>query len=138
MTDLTLSTAQIAALKADRLKLIVVPLDPQPSEGSIDPIVTGQGWIVFGPEIDTESIWPPHATGDRIETPHGNLIVTDVQVKRVDEITVDEAISAGRPTHGEFLSARRWFREHFTTQHGPDAWQRNPWCAFVSVRKEGA
>lgn len=51
------------------------------------------------------------------------LRVRSVAVKRVQDITADEAIDTGA------YSTNETFVECF----GPAAWDANPWCAFVAV-----
>lgn len=177
MTAPTLSPAQLSALEADRLKLIVVPLEVQPPEPSASAWVPLKGnsyrhkapyldaycgarptpenprgmqhdlhwWTVddrCGPPVSRL----PFVAGDRIETPHANLIVTDVQVKRVKDVDNYEAMDAGfegfytpeGPNSYSSTDAQEpaeHFRHDFTTQY-PDAWTNNVWCAFVTVRKE--
>ena len=138
MTNPTLSSTRIAALEADRLKLIVVPLGVQPDfpvadchrfEGLFHFTSAATGFLKL-------SVSSPYTIGQTIPTPHGNLIVTDVQVKRVQDVTELESRAAGFK-HDRYWRASTDFVADFKTQHGLNAWDRNVWCAFVSVRKEG-
>lgn len=68
------------------------------------------------------------------------LTVKDVDVKRVQEVTVEQigAVGVGMPPPDRIK--RFWqdaiehdFRDLWNTTHGLDAWDRNDWCAFYSV-----
>ena len=154
MTHLALSPAQITALEADTLKLIVVPLDPQPLDGFGDPEIIGD-WVMFNLYGKAEAMRLPYTIGQTIPTPHGNRIVTGVDVKRVRDVTENEMVLTGIQPHPEYpplwkrgklkgdqniaqatAFPRLAYRSIIEAQHGPDAWERNDWCSFVSVRKE--
>ncbi|MCB5199051.1 hypothetical protein LGQ03_07345 [Loktanella sp. TSTF-M6] len=64
------------------------------------------------------------------------LIVTDVKVERVQEISVDDAIAEGRPAREEFLSGRRWFRTLWDSLNAKRGfgWDANPWVIAVTFR----
>ncbi|MBF9050604.1 hypothetical protein GTA62_14875 [Roseobacter sp. HKCCD9010] len=95
-----------------------------------------------------EYTWPPGHSPTRwrpsITMPRWasrlTLTVSDVDVKRVQEISPKEARSTGvDPVHmapgGPYGNpSDGWldYREGFKRQH-QDAWDRNPWCAFYSV-----
>jgi hypothetical protein len=76
------------------------------------------------------------------------LIVTDVRVQRLQDISRDDAIAEGLtlasnaieefwrwpPPHDArlYLSPIIAFRDLWNSLHGPDAWDANPWCVAVS------
>lgn len=106
-----------------------------------------------------EYTWPPDHSPTRwrpsITMPPWasrlTLTVKDVDVKRVREISSREIITAGiRPDAEMLVAIDLWasdlhqrheyhrahiepFRHNWNATHGPDAWDRNPWCAFYSV-----
>jgi len=83
-----------------------------------------------------------------------SITVKGVTVKRVQDVTEEEAIAAGcrsffdhdnlvniaSPNGGSIpMVALRGpiddFKRDWTARHGPDAWDRNDWCAFVEVER---
>ena len=93
--------------------------------------------------------------GDKIKPPHEGpfkwrspihmprwasrltLLVTDVRVQRLQEISVvdvfaEGAVPADLP-HGSHIGRERdFFRDLWNSLHGPDAWEANPWvCALT-------
>ena len=74
------------------------------------------------------------------------LIVTDVRVQRLQEISEEDAMAEGceasgwRPTcsdpdnagGGESASATDAFADLWNSVHGPDAWATNPWVAALT------
>ena len=81
------------------------------------------------------------------------LIVTDVRVQRLQDISEAEAVAEGclmdpEPTeHGDYMpaeiahemggdvgwdSARDWFADLWDSLHGPDAWEANPWIVALT------
>ncbi|NNW55472.1 MULTISPECIES: hypothetical protein [unclassified Roseobacter] len=100
-----------------------------------------------------ETLWRPSITLPRWAS-RLTLTVKGVDVKRVQEIGEKEAVEAGvtlcphrRPDYRVELptpnylgadavdanKARSCFKSLWNAAHGPDAWDRNPWCAFYSV-----
>lgn len=82
------------------------------------------------------------------------LEVTCVSVKRVQEVTEEEARAAcaDREEHWDYSSheierlglslgshhkGRNGFMLRYNADHGPGAWGRNDWCWFVGVRRAG-
>ena len=61
------------------------------------------------------------------------LTVSDVDVKRVQEIRGEECLLYGFYPTTVDLFGHKAFRKFWNATHGPDAWDRNPWCAFYSV-----
>lgn len=67
------------------------------------------------------------------------LTVTDVLVRRVQEISAADAWSEGCPVtvdadHPRY--ALQWFRDLWNSLHGPDAWDANPWVCVIHFRTE--
>jgi len=81
------------------------------------------------------------------------LIVTDVRVQRLQDISEAEAVAEGclmdpEPTeHGDYMpaeiahemggdvgwdSARDWFADLWDSLHGTDAWEANPWIVALT------
>jgi hypothetical protein len=67
------------------------------------------------------------------------LLVTDVRVQRLQEISAEDCAREGVivPDHvlirdGFMLSARSHFRDLWNSIYGPDAWDANPWVAAIS------
>ena len=63
------------------------------------------------------------------------LTVSDMDVKRVQEVRRGDAMESGCPfpNLAGGPDPRHWFRNRWLTAHGSDAWDRNLWCAFYSV-----
>jgi hypothetical protein len=62
------------------------------------------------------------------------IIPTSVRVCRVQDVTQDEARAAGaKPWTGALQSWRADFYRLWIDQHGPDAWERNPWVCIARV-----
>lgn len=61
------------------------------------------------------------------------LVVTDVSVHRVQEISEDDAFDEGvKRTTIPLSTSRVVFRDLWNSIHGPGAWDRNDWVAAVS------
>lgn len=62
------------------------------------------------------------------------LIVTDVRVQRVQEISRGDAMEEGCPfaNMADGPNPRDWYRDIWNSIHGPDAWDANPWVAAIS------
>ncbi len=67
------------------------------------------------------------------------LVVTDVRVQRLAEITSADAIAEGCQPHANSITIdcdtpdpRDDFRGIWNSIHGPDAWDANPWVAAIS------
>jgi len=62
------------------------------------------------------------------------LIVTDVRVQRVQEISRGDAMEEGCPfaNMADGPNPRDWYRDLWNSIHGPDAWDANPWVAAIS------
>ena len=62
------------------------------------------------------------------------LIVTDVRVQRVQEISRGDAMDEGCPfaNMADGPNPRDWYRDIWNSIHGPDAWDANPWVAAIS------
>ena len=72
------------------------------------------------------------------------LLVTDVRVQRLQDISEADAIAEGIEQHGGFfglpeadwddaeLSAAAAYARLWNSLHGPDAWAQNPWVVAVS------
>lgn len=62
------------------------------------------------------------------------LIVTDVRVQRLQDISRGDAMGEGCPFQNmaDGDDPREWFRALWNSLHGPDAWDANPWvCALT-------
>lgn len=64
------------------------------------------------------------------------LVVTDVRVQRVQEITAEDCTAEGIPFEVDALAPYEWsvsrFADLWNSIHGPDAWERNDWvCAMT-------
>ena len=62
------------------------------------------------------------------------LLVTDVRVQRVQEISRGDAMEEGCPfaNMADGPNPRDWYRDIWNSIHGPDAWDANPWVAAIS------
>lgn len=61
------------------------------------------------------------------------LIVTDVRVQRLQDISAADAIREGVTLVEESLEdPREAFRAIWTSIHGPEAWDANPWCVALT------
>lgn len=61
------------------------------------------------------------------------LIVTDVRVQRVQEITEADAVAEGcLPARWEMETPRDHFRAIWNSLHGPGSWASNPWVAAIT------
>jgi len=70
------------------------------------------------------------------------LIVTDVRVQRLQEISTDDALAEGVDRNWrqgasslELMAqglAKNAFRDLWNSLHGPDAWAANPWCVALT------
>lgn len=64
-------------------------------------------------------------------------------VKRLWEVTSADAIACGFSAYANSATIdcdtpdpRDDFRSQWTTDHGPGAWERNPWCLFAQVEEK--
>lgn len=59
------------------------------------------------------------------------LIVTDVRIQRLNDITRGDAMAEGCPFPNMQAGPdpRDWFRDLWASLHGPDAWGQNPFVA---------
>ena len=69
------------------------------------------------------------------------LVVTNVRVQRLQEITSADAISEGCSPYANSATIdcdtpnpRDDFKRLWSSIHGPDAWDRNPWVAAISFK----
>ena len=71
------------------------------------------------------------------------LIVTDVRVQRVQEISkADAKAEGGPPSHPSIDRVSRkfgfpdftrsWFAQNWNSLHAPDAWDANPWIVALT------
>lgn len=62
------------------------------------------------------------------------LIVTEVRVQRLQEISRGDAMEEGCPfaNMADGPNPRDWYRDIWNSIHGPDAWDANPWVAAIS------
>ena len=70
------------------------------------------------------------------------LVVTDVRVQRISEITLGECWAEGCETARDLIDAHvipkgaqlpfKEFRDLWNSLHGPDAWARNDWVVCLS------
>ena len=80
------------------------------------------------------------------------LVVTDVQVERLNDISEADAIAEGLfpttcggqrmwdpgPPHGHFGDPRVAYRMIWEDINGPGSWDANPWVVAVTFEKHGA
>lgn len=161
MNTHTITPAQAATVRNGGP--LVVPLDPQPLEGSKpDPEMTPDkswrfrpGSMSFG-GCDIDS---PLAPGDTVEMrePHGDDqswvtplgTVISVEVMRLHEVATDEwcqnndggwPAGAGRDIciDGQWWpgGAQRAFRDHWNTTHPSHSWDSNPWVVIASMTQQ--
>ena len=69
------------------------------------------------------------------------LIVSDVRVQRVQDISEEDAQAEGGepvlvPPDAAFTPYTERFRDMWDAIHGPDAWAQNPWVAAISFAVE--
>jgi len=108
-----------------------------PADGARRTIKDGE----FG---DKDWNWPKAADRGNVTPLHMprwasrlTLIVTDVRVQRLQEISEAEAVAEGWPGPETDLGypiskPLQWFAAIWNSLHGPDAWDANPWVAAVS------
>ena len=62
------------------------------------------------------------------------LLVTEVRVQRLQEISRGDAMEEGCPfaNMADGPNPRDWYRDIWNSIHGPDAWDANPWVAAIS------
>ena len=64
------------------------------------------------------------------------LLVTDVRVQRLQEITAEDATAEGIPWEPDALAPYEWsvsrFADLWNSLHGPDAWGANPWVVALT------
>lgn len=64
------------------------------------------------------------------------LIVTDVRIQRLQEITAEDATAEGIPWEPDALAPYEWsvsrFADLWDSLHGPDAWGANPWVVALT------
>jgi hypothetical protein len=96
---------------------------------------------VCGSELETPSPnrWP-RGVAPSIHMPKWasrlTLIVTDVRVQRLQEITRGDATEEGCPfpNMADGPDPRDWFRDLWNSIYGPGAWDANPWVAAYTFR----
>ena len=111
-----------------------------PADGPVPEKHAGQFWHRARPSIHMPR-WASRLT----------LIVTDVRVQRLQEISEADAVAEGaeiaKGVHGPdggvmvrtdkaymTVTPYRWFRELWNSIHGHEAWDQNPWVAAISFR----
>ena len=62
------------------------------------------------------------------------LLVTDVRVQRLQEISRGDAMEEGCPfaNMADGPNPRDWYRGIWNSLHGPGAWDANPWVAALT------
>jgi len=61
------------------------------------------------------------------------LIVTDVRVERVNDISPEDATAEGRPEQCDLREGVKWFEQLWNTLHKPGfQWDDNPWCCAIT------
>jgi len=64
------------------------------------------------------------------------LLVTDVRVQRLQEISAEDVTAEGIPFESDALAPYEWsvsrFADLWNSIHGHDAWDANPWVAAIS------
>lgn len=61
------------------------------------------------------------------------LLVTDVRVERLNDISEADAMAEGMPA-SVANSPRVWFMTLWNRLHGPGSWEANPWVAVYGFR----
>ena len=83
----------------------------------------------------------PHSTGRHRAARHMprwasrlTLLVTDVRVQRLQEISRGDAMEEGCPfaNMADGPNPRDWYRDIWNSIHGSDAWDANQWVAAIS------
>ena len=89
-------------------------------------------------EAQTEGIWRGAIHMPRWAS-RLTLIVTDVRVQRLQEISAEDVAAEGAcelafapPTDEDTQEARALLRDLWNSLHGPDAWDKNPWVVALS------
>lgn len=93
---------------------------------------TGQRWhsIAVG-DPNREVKWTSPIFMPRTKS-RLTLIVTDVRVQRLQEISHHDAVSEGVQPNGMGATPVDQFADLWNSIHGPDAWDANPWVAAIS------
>lgn len=64
------------------------------------------------------------------------LLVNEVRVQRLHEISAEDAAAEGIPFEADALAPYEWsvarFADLWNSIHGPGAWDSNPWVAAIS------
>lgn len=96
----------------------------------------GRGPIVYRANTDGERVRVDAPWRSSIHLPRAasrlTLVVTDVRVERLQDISHNDAVAEGVGIFPHSMSAQKRFREIWGGIHGPDAWDANPWVAAVS------
>ena len=66
------------------------------------------------------------------------LMVTDVRVERLQEISHDDAVAEGAGIYPASMSAQKRYREIWEAINGPDSWDKNPWVVALTFTVEKA
>lgn len=105
---------------------------------------TGEKWIVD--KAPVAGLLPPYAGRFRqgMHMPRWasriTLLVTEVRVQRLQEISEADAVAEGMPRMPDefadttLATSRYWFRDLWESLHGPGAWALNPWVAAYTFR----
>lgn len=125
--------ARIPAMKGDRLwvKEAWRPLQYEADGAQMN-------WIASEHGFGTEAGRYRHARFMPRWASRLTLIVTDVQVQRLQEISEADAVAEGiepsssRDQDYSAFHARTSFQALWNSLHGPDAWDANPWVTALT------
>lgn len=82
-------------------------------------------------EIAPSNVWCPSIHMPRWAS-RLTLLVSNVRVQRVQDITEEDARAEGCACEGDWPLSE--FRDLWADQHGPDAWARNDWIVALTFR----
>jgi hypothetical protein len=96
----------------------------------------GDGFTQTNRDGSEKSPWRPSIHMPRWAS-RITLRITDIRVKRLQEISRGDAMQEGCPFPNMAAgpNPRDWFRDLWSTLHGPNAWDANPWVWVISFER---